>query len=201
MKTKLMIVAVVVIVVLALVLPGYMKRRAQMNTIFAAFEKLEANTAGAGVTRELQLLEARTALDEMEKLSPGFLEGEIGKNLTEALAMLQPKLPAGEIVSDKDNFLKFSEVEFASPTEEDWNEFQKRRGQKDVNEADILYLLQPRAPKEKVREAYAARAAAHLRNARILAGRATGEIYKAPDPRKEHMWLDSLPPMHPGRKR
>ncbi len=120
--------------------------------------------------------------------------------MTEALAMMQPKLPAGEIVSDKDNFLKFSEVEFASPTEEDWNEFQKKRAQKDVSEADILYLLQPRAPKEKLREAYAARTAAHLRNARILAGRATGEIYQPPEPRKEHMWLDSLPPMHPGRK-
>lgn len=200
-QRSILIAAGALIALLAIFLPGYLSRRAQLNKIFAVFDALEAQgpQSGAGIFRDHKLLEARAEIDRMEQLSPGFRESPAGKNLLETMAMMQPNLGSQEFVSDKDHYLKFSEIEFDSPTEDDWNSFQKRRNAPGTKEEDILYLLQPRVPASRMREAYEARAKSHLQNARILTGRAKGELYTPPAPRQEYMWKDALPPMHPRR--
>lgn len=198
MKRNLIILAGAVVVIAAVFLPGFFSRRAQRVKVFDAVEAAEA--AAPGVLREQKLLESAQELDRMEQLSPGFKQSPVGQNLAGALEMLQRKLPAQGFISDKESYLRFSEVEFDHPTEEDWNRFQALKKEGKQDQKDFLYLLQPRAPVEKIRDACKARAKGLLRNAQILAGRATGELYVLPEPRKEHMWLDSLPVVHPARK-
>jgi len=202
-RNTLMVVAVVVVVALALWLPGFLGRRAQLVKVFEAFEALEPGkeASAGGVLHEHKLLTATQEIQRMEELSPGFAETPVGANLRAALAALQLKLDGSEVVSDKENYLRFSEIEFDHPTEEDWNQFQKLKAAGKQDEKEFLYLLQPRTTPEKIHAACRVRAAGLLKNAQILAGRASGELYVPPEPRKEHMWLDSLPVMHPGRNR
>ncbi len=198
-QKKWMVIAGVVVVAVAVFLPGFLARRAQLEKLFTAMEALESS--GAGALREQKLLEASQELDHMEQLSPGFKQSPVGSALVNALEMQQPRLEAKEFISDKENYLRFSEVEFDHPTEDDWNRFQELQKQGKQDESEFLYLLQPRTPAETIRAACQARAKGLLRNARILAGREKGELYVLPEPRKEHMWLDSLPVVHPARNR
>jgi len=205
MRIPIIAVLLLALLIAAFFMPGYLRGRAQLEKTMLDFELLQASVdAGAGLLEyKHRLVEATAALERMRQLDAGFALTPAGTELEAALQYYgqAPDWREQKSIREKKVLLQFSEVPIRAADEGSLKVFRDAVRLKLMQESQYKEWLEPSTLGELITDACLKRAAGHLLNAEIAAGRKSGGAYKEPFARAEEEWIKAHALEHPLRKK